>query len=199
MVTRVSSFLVALALLGLVAGCSEAPTAQYDAGMTAIQTARTAEAELYAPALLRSATDSLNAAMVEIQAQDGKFFAFRDYDRAAEIIAAGQTLAEKAAQEAAVEKEKMRVADSVMITEIEVMLTETKTMISTAPRGKGSRVDLKVMEADLDAASMALTTATGEYTAGRYLAARDQLSAVKSQVTKVRGEIETAMASMKKK
>ena len=199
MILRVSSVLVALAFAAFIAGCSESPTAQYDASKTAIEEARLAGAEMYAPDLLKEAADSLNAATVEIQKQDGRFSVLRDYDKAEEIIVIAQQLAGRANQEAVAEKERVRLADSTLIVEIETLISETKGIIATAPRGKGSRVDLKVMQADLDGASGALTAATEEFQKGDYLSARNSLSAVKSQVVKVKSEIEAAVARLTKK
>jgi hypothetical protein len=77
---RVSSILVALALVTFVAGCSESPVLQLEEGKSTLKSAQLAEAEVYAPELYKMAMDSLSAAEVEIQKQDGKFSAFRDYE-----------------------------------------------------------------------------------------------------------------------
>ena len=193
---RVSSILVALVVAGFAAGCSEAPTAKYEAGQTALDQARTAEAEQYAPGLYKEATDSLGAALVEIQKQDGRFAAFRGYGKAEEIIAAAQQLAEKAAVEAAAEKERVRLADSTLIARIDSLIVDANSVIASAPRGKGSRVDLKVLQTDIDAASAALVTATDEYRAGSYLSAGEKLRAVEQQVVKVKTDVEAAIARL---
>ena len=196
---RVSSMLVALALVALVTGCSESPVAQYEAGKTALDNARLAEAELYAPQLLKEATDSLNAASVEMQKQDGRFATFRSYGKAEGLIVAAQQLAEQAITEAATEKERVRVADSALIVEIDSLITQTKAALKAAPRAKGSAIDLKVMQADIDAAAGALATATAEYQTGKYFAAREKLQAVKDQVTRIKMNIDAAVAKLTKK
>lgn len=193
MITRVSSILVALAIVGFVAGCSESPTAQYENAKMALEKAGLAEAGQYAPATFKEATDSLNAAMVEMQKQDGKFSAFRSYGKAEEILTVAQQLADKADREALAEKEKVRLADSALISEIESLITETRNIIAKAPRGKGSRIDLKVMQSDIDAASGALTAATEEFRSEKYLIANEKLQAIKSQIVKVKSEIEAAV------
>ncbi|MDH4155827.1 MAG: hypothetical protein OEW00_00935 [candidate division Zixibacteria bacterium] len=196
---RVSSILVALALAGFVAGCSESPTAQYDAGKATLEKARLAEAEQYAPALFSQATDSLNAAVVEMQKQDDRFSAFRSYGKAKEFFIVAQGLAEKAVVEAAAEKERVRLQDSTLIAEIDSLITEANKSIAAAPKGKGSRIDLKVMQADITAASAALTAATGQFSQGRYLTAREQLQAVRQQVMKVTTDIQTAVSRLSNK
>jgi hypothetical protein len=198
MFTRVSSILVVFALVGLFAGCSKSPTTQYDAGQASLDKAREAQADQYAPALLKEATDSLGAAAAEMKKQDERFAVMRDYDHAVAMIAAAQQLADKAVAEAAVEKERVRLEDSTMIDQINGLVTQTKDMLKKAPKGKGSRLDLKVMTADVDAAVATLAMATEDYKAGNYLTAHDKLNAVKAQVGKVKTDIETATGGAKK-
>lgn len=199
MIMRVSSVLVALAIVGFAAGCSESPVAQFEAGKTAIDNARMAEAEQYAPELFKEATDSLNAASVEMQKQDGKFATFRSYGKAESMILAAQQIAEKAVVEAAAEKERVRLADSTLIAEIETLMADTKQALAAAPKGKGSRLDLKVMQADIDAAATALTAAVADYNAGSYLTTNEKLQTIKGQVTKVKSDIEAAIAKLTEK
>jgi hypothetical protein len=196
---RVSTVLVALAVVGLVAGCSESPTAKYEAGKATIEEARLNGMEQYAPALYKEASDSLNAAVVEMQKQDSRFSVFRSYGKADEIIVVAQQLAEKAGVEAAAEKERMHFADSALIAEIDSLITATRSTLAEAPRGKGSRIDLKVMQSDIDAAAGALAAATEEYRSGSYLTANEKLQAVKAQVVKVKTDIDSAIARLTKK
>lgn len=198
MFMRVSSTLVALALVGLVTGCGKAPVDQFEAGKAALENARLAEADQYAPELFKEATDSLNAAAVEIEKQDGRFATFRSYGKAEQTITAAQQLVQQAIDQAAVEKENVRVADSALVVEIEALIADTKAALKAAPRGKGSSVDLKVMQADIDAAVAALAVATEDYNAGSYLTANQKLQAVKLQVLKVKGDIDAAVAKLKK-
>lgn len=199
MFTRVLSVLAALIFVSLITGCSDAPTAEYEASKVTLENARLAEAEQYAPEAFKEATDSLNSALVEINKQDGKFSLLRSYDNAKQTITVAQQLAEKAQNDAANEKEATRIADSVMIAEIEMLIGETSNMIATAPKGKGSRVDLKVMQADLDAASGALTITKEDFQKGNYLVAKSKLTVVKSQVEKIKSDIEIAISQVTKK
>lgn len=196
MCKRLLSSVAVFAVVVLMIGCSEAPVTEFDAGKKALETAQQAEAELYAPAVYKEAMDSLNAASVEIQKQDGRFSMLRDYDQAKATIAAAQQLAAKAASEAAVEKENMRLLDSTLIVEIDALMVEAKTALAKAPKGKGTRLDIKVMQTDLDAAATALTAATTDYQAGNYLVARDKLQAVKSQITRVKNDIGAAVTKV---
>jgi len=199
MVSRLLSTLVALGLVAFVAGCSDAPTAKYESSKSTLEGARAAEAEQYAPELFKAAADSLSAAAVEIEKENGRFSMLRDYDRAEEIIASAQNLAAEAQAAAAAEKEKVRLEDSALLVEIDSLIAQTKASLAKAPKGKGSRIDLKVMQADLDGAGSALVAATTEFQGGQYLTAREKLQAIKSQVMRVKGDIDAASAGVSKK
>lgn len=186
-------------MTGLIVGCSDAPTVQFDGSKTALEQASSAEAEVYAPAAFKEASDSLNAALVEIQKQDGKFALMRDYDQAELLIQSAQQLAEKAMNEAVSEKENVRLQDSVLIADINTLINDTRTAIDNAPKGKGSRVDLKMMRTDIDAAANALATETLEYQKGNYKVSFERLTTIKSQVAKVKSDIEVAVSNITKK
>jgi len=198
MITRVSFILAALVAAGLMAGCSKAPTAQFETSKTAIEGAKLAEAEQYAPDLFKAASDSLNLASAEIQKEEGRFSMLRDYDRAQAILTSAQKLADDAKAAAEVEKEKVRQYDSALIIEIDSLIVQTKDGLAKAPKGKGTRLDLKVLQTDLDGAVGALAAAKTEFESGKFLTARDMLQAVKAQITKVKGEVDTALARTKK-
>jgi hypothetical protein len=183
----------------VVAGCSKSPVSEYEASKSALEEAKVAEAAQYVPELLTIATDSLNAAEVDMAMQDGKFALLRDYDRSAQLIATAKKLALEARDVAVVKKEETRLLDSALIVEIESLITETKSILAKAPKGKGSRVDLKVIQADIDASTSALAAASGEVQAGRYLVARDRLNAIKTQVAKIKNDIATASTKVSNK
>jgi len=196
---RVSSLLVALALLMLVAGCDKSPVTQMDESKATLKSAQTGEAEAYAPELYKMASDSLAAAEVEIQKQDGRFALLRNYDRAKELLAAASRVAADAKDEAIAEKERVREADSVLIAEIDEIFTQANTLLAQAPKSKGSRVDRKVLQADIDAINGAFDAAKQTYNLGKYTEAEAQLETVKSKILGTKTQIETAIASVTKK
>jgi hypothetical protein len=192
MFTRVSSAIVALALIILVGGCGKAPETQRKASEEAIQGAQLAEADQYAPAVYRQALDSLNAAKAEVQKQDAKFSLFRKYGHAEQLLASAQNLAEQAQTQAAAGKEQARLRDSVLIDNVKGLLATTKAALASAPKGKGTRAELELMKNELTAADTTYAVAVSDYQAGKYLAAEAKLKAVESQANRIRQEIEAA-------
>jgi uncharacterized lipoprotein YajG len=76
MLKRVALVMVALALLVFV-GCAKPPEAEIQKATSAIDAARMAEAETYAPASFQVAMDTLNAANAAKTEADGKFALFK--------------------------------------------------------------------------------------------------------------------------
>jgi arginase family enzyme len=86
-----------------------------------------------------------------------------------------------------------------LIVEIDSLIAQSSTALAKAPKVKGSRVDLKVLQADIDAVKGALATATQTYQNGGFASAKAQLEAVKAQISGTKGQIEAAKASGPKK
>ena len=192
MFTRVSLALVALALTAFVVGCGKAPEAEMQTAESAIQSAQLAETEQYAPATYQEAVDSLNAAKAEMQKQQSKFSLFRSYGHTEQLIASSQQLAEQAQTQAAAAKEQARLRDSVLVAAVEGLLATAKTELANAPRGKGSRADIKLIESELTAAEAAYADAVSDFQAGKYLTAETKLKAVESDINRIRQELEAA-------
>jgi hypothetical protein len=194
MLTRVSSILVALAVVLLVAGCSKAPQEELKASEDAMANAQLAEAQDYAPASYQQAMDSLNAAKVEIQNQDSKFALFRGYGRAKELLAAAQRLSDQAVTDAQAAKEQVRLEDSTLIAQIDGLFVTAKDALAKAPKGKGTKADLELIASDLTAVESAHAAALADFNAGQYLAAKSKFEAAVSQLNRIISDIEAAKA-----
>jgi hypothetical protein len=99
--------LVALSLLLLV-GCAKEPQAERESAQAALERARQAEAEIYAPAAYRAAVDTLGSADRELAAQQKRFAMARKFDRAKELYLESERLAQRAEEAAAEGMESAR-------------------------------------------------------------------------------------------
>lgn len=179
----------------IVAGCSKSPVDEFNAAKSLIEDARSNEASEYAPEFFAEVNDTLNAATVEITKQDEKFAPLRSYGRSRELIASASALARQLNDTTVARKEEVRRTDTDMIKEIDSLIAAVRSKLESAPKGKGSAVDIKVMRADIDAAVTALGVATEDVEMGRYLDAKSKLSALKERVQVVD---ETLAAASKK-
>jgi hypothetical protein len=194
MTKRVVLALAALLLLAFVAGCSKAPEAEMQQAQAAIDAARTAEAEAYAPASFRTATDTLNAAAAEKTAQDGKFVLFRSYGKSKDMYVRATALSQKAAQDAATEKERVKQEVMGLMTQAKAAIDSATTALEKAPKGKDTKAELELIKNDLSALTPAYTDAEADFNAGKYLTAQTKIEGVMQKAKSISDEIAAAAA-----
>jgi len=191
-----SRIAVVLSILMLVVftGCSKVPEIEMQATQTAINAARTAEAELYAPEAFQTAVDTMNAAMAAKQEQDSKFKLFRSYNDSKELLVRAKVLADQAASMAAAEKARIIAEVTDLIASAQMAVDNANAALAAAPVGKGSRAEIELMKSDLSFAATALGEARADFDAGMYEAARTRAQAAIDKANTVTGEIEAAIA-----
>lgn len=187
--------LLALAVLTVV-GCGSPPEAEMAAAQQALNSARAAEAEQYAPDAFRMLSDSLNAAMALKEEQDSKFALFRGYGDAKSSFERIPALAQEVVTVAATEKQKVREEVEASLANVKGMLDQAVTALEKAPRGKDTRAELELIKSELASLQAALSAAESDYQQGKYLVAKSKLASVGANVQKVTDEI--AQASKKR-
>ena len=121
---------VAVATL-ILTGCAKVPQVEIDEAKAALEQAKTAEANLYVEADYLAVQDSLNAAMVGIEAQSSKMF--KNYTKSKEQLAAVVTQANEMITKTDVRKEEIKseivqaeVATNALIVENNMLLAKEK-------------------------------------------------------------------------
>lgn len=196
---KVLSLCVIGLLLVAVNGCAKPPQMNIDAANAAVESARSAEAGLYADGSLRAAEDAVAQLQAELKAQEDKFALFRSYKKATELADAAKAAGEKAAADAKAGKEQKKNEASAAIAEVKTALTEVSDMLAKAPKGKGTAADLAAMKADLDGAAATITEAENAFNGEKYIDAKAKADAAKGTISNTRTAIETAMAAKKGK
>lgn len=194
MFKRVSLALAALFLLALIAGCSKAPEAEMAAANQAIEAARTAEAEAYAPAAWRTAQDTLQAANAAKTEQDGKFALFRSYGKSKDMFVAAQRLAGAASATAETEKEKVKQEVIGLMEQAKAGIDAATAALAKAPKGKDTKAELELIKADLDGLTPAYADAEADFNSGKYLTARTKMQGVIQKAQSITDEIAAAAA-----
>ena len=94
---------LSLTVAALLIGCAQAPQVELDAAKAAVDTAKAAQAEMYAPEALAEVQQAMTAAEAEIAAQAEKLAFLRKYDTAKQLIAAlaGRPIDDAVAEETA--------------------------------------------------------------------------------------------------
>ncbi len=186
----VLSLVAAVAVLALVGGCAKAPDqARIDAVKAALQAAKTAEADRYVPQQYNAASDSLNAAMAEIEKQNSKFALFRKYAVASRLLQAAEEKAKEAEQAAIAKKEEVKNEATGLIQQVTEAVKETKKLLAKAPRGKEGRQALELIENDINVVDNTIAEATAAMDKGDYLTARDKAKAALDKTNALTAEL----------
>ncbi len=190
--------LAAIGCLVLAAGCGEAPVEHIAGAQDALSRAKTSEAEAYAGDAYNMAADTLRAALAAKEEADSKFKLVRSYKETERLVARAEALANEAAREAHMEKEKVRGEVTGLLTGARALLDSAAVAIRTAPMGKGSKAEIELMKSDLAAANAAVTEAQADFEAERFVQAKAKLVAAMDRARGICDEIAAAAKKMKK-
>jgi hypothetical protein len=192
---RSLKFVTPAVLLLAAFGCAKPPAAEVDAARQAVDAAKAAEAETYAPEDLARVQDAMKRLDAELAAQEERFALMRSYDKAKEIATEVQTTSDQAKANAASAREAARAAATQSIADTRALVLEVQDMLAKAPTGKGAEADLAALKADLEGAGLALDEADRALQAGKFRDAETGANAAKMTVEQVRSEIEAAIAA----
>lgn len=191
---RLMYALLVVAILGLIA-CAKPPQQDIDAAKKALNDARQAEAELYAPDAYKVAKDKEAQLDQELATQEKKFF--KSYKLAKQYCDELKSLAEKAKAAAIEGKEKAKNEAQELITAAENAINTAKEDLKKAPKGKGTQADLAAYQGDIDAATNALNEAKTLFGQEKYLDAKAKAETAKSQAENVSNAIQQAIEAKK--
>ena len=183
--------IVAALSLILLAACASVPQEQIDAAKAAMDKAKAAGAEMYAPESLKAVTDKEAALNAELANQEGSLF--KSYDLTAKLTQEMLDLATKAESDAVAGKEKAKTEANDAVTAAEAAVTAAREALTKAPKGKGSAADLAAMTGDVDAAAKTIEDAKADVTAEKYLDAKTKAETAKAQAEKVTADIQAAI------
>jgi hypothetical protein len=186
--------LIVFAAFALV-GCSKAPTEKIDSADKALQLAESEGAADYAPEALAEARDAKAQLDAELDAQAGKFRLFRSYGKADKLAEQVKTAADRAVEQTGTAREMVKNEAQMLIADGKSALADARAMLSSAPRGKGSAADIRMLEGDLAGVEQTLAEADDDYAAGRYMAAKSKAQAAIKGAQEVKDTIDAAIAA----
>jgi hypothetical protein len=184
----------ALFLLGMFAGCAKVPQDVIDGAQAALQAAKTAEADRYLPEQYNAAKSALDAAMAEVETQNGKFFLFRSYKKAGEMLAAATTAAQEAQNGVAARKEEIRQEAEALIPQVPEAIKQAQALMKKAPRGKEGKAALQAIQNDLTLVEASMEQANTAMQNADYLTARDKAKASLDKTNALIDELKQAIS-----
>ncbi len=193
MYKRIAVVFAVFALLVFI-GCAKPPEQEIQKASTAMDAAKIAEAEEYVPESYQVAMDTINAANAAKQEADGKFALFRSYSKAKALYVSAEALANKAVEDAAAEKERVKQEVTGLLTQAKAVLDSANAALAKAPKGKGSKADIELIKNDLAAAQASFDDANLDFNAGKYKVAKSKVEAAMMKAQSVIEQIEAAKA-----
>jgi hypothetical protein len=190
---KIRLVLMGVAVLGLAA-CEDPPEPAIQSARAALTSAETAGADEYAPESLAAAEAAQQALDAELTVQEEKFAMFRDYEETTRLATEAQAAAERAAADAEAGKVQVRQETEALIAQARAIIDEASTLLATAPRGKGSEVDLAVLQADIAGAGALLPEVEQSLAAGRYLEAKSRAESALATAQGVKDQVLAAIA-----
>ncbi len=183
------TFAAALLACALVhAGCTSPPDKEMNQARGAIESARAAGADQYAPDEYTSAVTSLKRSEDAVDQ--------RDYRQALNYALESREQAQNAARTAADQKASVRSQVERELHDLQPVLDEAHAGLKAAdgPRGKHGR-DLQAERGAVESADAAVQKARAALGRQDYLGARDAIRGVADQLRAVIREIDTATAA----
>jgi hypothetical protein len=186
--------LAAFMMVALLASCGKVPQVQIDAAKAAIESAKVAQADIYIPAEFAAVQDSLNAVDASITAKSSKWFKNYKEEQAkleAIVVTAGQVSAN-----AAIKKEEVKKEAETLLTAVNTVIADNKTLITKAPRGKEGKAVIDAITSEMTVIEASVAEAQAMYDKGDYKMALDKVTAAKASADGINTELKDAIAKV---
>jgi len=184
---RFVTFFAGAAVLGLVIGCAEAPKQSLEEAKAALDSAKTASADVFCKEQFEAARSSYDLAVAALQEQEKKLPFMRDYVKVSELLAASRSAAAAAKADVEVSKEKIRVSTTAAITDAQVIIDSLLLTIAEAQKKK---MDVSAWTASVDSSKAQLASASELLGSGALIGASEKAAAVRERVVSVKKDIE---------
>jgi hypothetical protein len=171
----------------LVSSCAEPPNKELGQAQGAIETARAAGADRYAPDEYRAATDAFK--------QAGDAVNDRDYRLALNHAIESREHAQNAARAAADTRAKIRGDLERTMAEVAALLAQANTKMTAAERGRAPRRALRDAQQTLARVNEDVQKAGAAMQANDYMAAQPALNGIKDRIEGVIASLDQMTAS----
>jgi hypothetical protein len=189
---RISYGIAALMVAAVFTGCGKMPNAEIDLANAAIDSARTAGADVYVPEAYNVLMDSMNAAMVLVEGQNSKFI--KSYGEAREKLAQIALDARQVRQNAETRKEELRVSIQKTVSEVMALLDEDRQLIAKAPKGKEGTAALQAIKNELNVIEASVAEIETMFEKGELLDCNNKVTAAKEKASAIKAELTGVIA-----
>lgn len=181
----------------LATGCAKAPQQAVQDARAAVDSARVAEALLYAPEQYRAAADSLDAAMAAITQEESRNALRRNFGVAERQLQAAESAARTAVTAAAENKAKAIARADEQLAMLQQGIENARNLLGQAPKGKDGAAALESIKTDLTAVELSLVQATEARDKADYLGAAELAGAAAAKAQSLSAELTQAIEKKK--
>ena len=183
-------------VLILATSCAKLPQAELDAAKASLETAKSAEADRYLASEFNALQDSLNAVAVAIETEGSKSALSRNYEAATTQLI--QIANDANALVAKTEERKVQVRDEVQQSwvALSALITENRTLLAEAPKGKEGKEALEAIENDNTIIEASVNEINTLISNGDYQTAQDKVSASTAKAEAIKEELTTAISKV---
>ncbi|GAB1454389.1 hypothetical protein MASR2M47_44450 [Draconibacterium sp.] len=189
-------YVLSIAVAALMfTSCAKAPQAEIDAAKAALEQAKSAQADLYVEGDFLAVQDSLNAVMVEIEAQSSKLF--KSYGSSKEKLATIATQATELVAKTDVRKEEIKTEVATAEAATQALIEENNALLAKAPKGKEGKEAIEAIKLDLAGISASVGEVSGLMANGDLLGAQTKVNAAQQKATEINTELKTVLEKAK--
>jgi DNA repair exonuclease SbcCD ATPase subunit len=187
---------MALGVAVLFSSCGKVPQAEIDAAFAALDSAKTAGADVYLAEDFAALQDSMKAITESVEAQKSKFFASYGDIKAKLASVNEQAVAAVAKTEARKEEVKQEIAT--LQSEVTTLQTQNNELVAKAPKGKEGKAALEAIKADITLIDTTLGEVGTQAAAGDLMGALDKAKAAKEKAVAINTELNDVIAKYTK-
>ncbi len=181
----------------VLSGCAKVPQVEIDNATAAIESARTAQADVYVPEVFAALQDSMNVATESIEAKKSKLFKSYKKEKAqlVNVVALGEDA--KAKTEQRINELKAEIQQT--LTDIATIVAENKDLVSKAPKGKGGSTVLMAIKGEIATIETTAAEVSAAVGTENFITTLDKAKAVKEQAMNINNELKAVIEKYTKK
>ncbi len=182
-----------VAAVVLMTSCAKVPQEALDAASAALESAKTAQTDVYFPAEFAALNDSLNVMLQNIETQKSK--SAKDFKV---VKANAEAIAVKAAElsgNVEVKKAEVKSQAEIMLADAKTLFFEAQALVLKAPKGKEGKAVVEEIKNELTVIETSLTDAQTLFDGGtNYMDVVDKVKATTESINGIIAELKEAMA-----
>lgn len=186
--------------IGAFMGCARVPKAAVQEAKVALDQARQAQAETYAPQAWAQAQQAIEAANAEVENQKTNSALNRSYKKAAELLRTAWQKATEAEKAAVAGKEQVRKQAEQLLTELVSGFEQANQLFEELSkcrrRPKGFASDLDQVRGEVNGLAQQVPDLQSALEAGSYMKVKDLATELKSELDAVVADMERTKAKL---